>query len=365
MASILTFLGKGGSGRTTVAIATAKKLASLGMRVLLVGEESDPALGLFLGVSPGCDPQEISANLKVVQLQITTLLERGWEQIKELEAQYLRSPTLRNIYGQELSILPGMDSALVLNAIREYDSSGRYDAIVYDGSGDLATLRMLGIPETLSWYARRFSQVFSESDLGKAISPFIQPISSTILNVSWTADDLIKDPKNKTDRLIEEGKAVLGDPNRLAAYLVTTEDPSAIATASYLWGSAQQIGLTVGGVLLNQASSNEAAIDKFAPLKVTSLPRCTQNDWQVLIDALPSFREAALAPKPITIDIAARQVKIFLPGFAKKQVKLTQYGPEITIEAGDQRRNILLPPPLSGQPVKGAKFQDKYLIISL
>jgi arsenite-transporting ATPase len=82
------------------------------------------------------------------------------------------------------------------------------------------------------------------------------------------------------------------------------------------------------------------------------------------MDALPDFKQASLAPRPITIDIPAREVRLFLPGFDKKQVKLTQSGPEVTIDAGDQRRNILLPPALSGQSVKGAKFQNSYLTLS-
>jgi arsenite-transporting ATPase len=82
------------------------------------------------------------------------------------------------------------------------------------------------------------------------------------------------------------------------------------------------------------------------------------------MDALPDFTQATEAPKPIEIDISSREVRLFLPGFDKKQVKLTQSGPEVTIEAGDQRRNIFLPPALSGSTVKGAKFQNSYLIIS-
>ncbi|HBB33765.1 MAG TPA: arsenic-transporting ATPase [Cyanobacteria bacterium UBA8803] len=365
MALILTFLGKGGTGRTTVAIAAAKKLSSLGQRVLLVGQDPTPAFGLLLGVALSSEPQDIGANLQALQLHSTTLLERSWEEVKNLEAQYLRSPTLKNVFGQELGILPGMDTALALNAIREYDHSGKYDVIIYDGSGDQATLRMLGMPEILGWYIRRFRQVFADSDLGRAISPFIQPVTSAILNVTWTADKFAQQPTDQASQMLDQGQAAIADPNRVAVYLVTNGDATAVASAKYLWGSAQQVNLTVGGVLFNQIPATEALAADFAPLNISTLPRqSSPNDWQPLIDALPDFKLAAQAPRPLTIDVASRQVRLFLPGFDKKQVKLTQYGPEVTIEAGDQRRNIMLPPPLSGQPVKGAKFQDRYLIIS-
>ena len=365
MALILTFLGKGGTGRTTVAIATAKQLSSLGQRVLLVGQDPSPALGILLGASASPEPQEMGPNLQVVQLQSTALLERSWEDVKKLEAQYLRSPILKNVFGQELGILPGMDSALALNAIREYENSGKYDTIIYDGTGDQATLRMLGMPEVLSWYIRRFRKVVEDSDVWKSVSPFIQPITSAVLNVSWTGDNFAQEPTNQASNLLEEGRSAVADPNRVAAYLVTTDDPVAIATAKYFWGSAQQIGLTVGGTLLSQAPISEAMATEFSPLSLSAIPSRAGTDWQPLMDALPDFKQASLAPRPITIDISTREVRLFLPGFDKKQVQLTQSGPEVTIDAGDQRRNIILPPALSGQSVKGAKFQNSYLTLSL
>jgi anion-transporting ArsA/GET3 family ATPase len=363
MALLLTFLGKGGTGRTTIAIAAAKHLSRLGQRVLLVGQDPTPALGLILGAAVGSDPTSIETNFQAVQLQSTLLLERNWEEVKKLESQYLRSPILKNVFGQELGILPGMDSALALNAIREYENSNKYDVIIYDGDGDQATLRMLGMAEVLSWYIRRFRKVVEDSDVWKSVSPFIQPITSTVLNVSWTGDNFAPEQTKLATNILEQGKAALTDPNRVAAYLVTNDHPVAIATARYFWGGAQQVGLTVGGAILNQSANTDLTAE-FAPLSVNPVPTQTGSDWQPLMDALPDFKQAALAPKPITIDLPTRQVHLFLPSFDKKQVKLTQSGPEVTIDAGDQRRNILLPPGLSGQSVKGAKFHNSYLTIS-
>jgi anion-transporting ArsA/GET3 family ATPase len=362
MAFILTFLGKGGTGRTTIAIAAAKKFASQGQRVLLVGQDSSPAFGMALGATVGADPQEISPNLQVVQLQTSTLLERSWDEVKKLEAQYLRTPFFKEVFGQELGVMPGMDSAIALNALREFDASGKYDVIVYDGLGNQDTLRMLGMPEILGWYVRRFRQVFADSDLGKTLSPFIQPVAGAVLNNANFAGDNFAQPTGQVNNLLEQGQQAVNNPKRMAAYLVTTDDPAAIATAQYLWGSAQQVGLTIGGVIANQSSSNLS--ETFNPLSVAVIPSLPMQDWQPLIDALPNFEDANQAPRAIAVSVMDRKVSLFLPGFDKKQVKLSQNGPEITIEAGDQRRNISLPPELRGQPVRGAKFQDGYLIIS-
>ena len=364
MSSIVTFLGKGGTGRTISAIATAKKLATEGKKVLLVGQDSSPAWGMVLGINPTTIPLEVETNFAAVQLNSTVLLENNWEEVKRLEAQYLRSPILKQVFGQELGILPGMDVALALNAIREYYQSNKYDAIIYDGSGGIDPLRMFGMPEILSWYFRRFRGIFTESDIVKTLSPFVGPVTSAVLNTTWTANDITSNTDNPATQMLEDGTKALSNQN-VIAYLVSTVDPTALATAKYLWGSAQQIGLTVGGVLINQSQATDSIKGDFAPLAIANLPKFDGSNWQALVDNLPLISGKSDAPQPIEFVMSERKIKVFLPGFDKKEVKLTQYGPEITIEAGDQRRNITLPPAWRGSSVAGAKFQNGYLEVTV
>lgn len=363
MAFLLTFLGKGGVGRSTIAVAAAKRFASQGKRVLLAIQDPTPAVDYLLGRALAAEPQAIESQLWAVQLKTAALLAQSWDTVKDLEAQYVRTPFFKAVYGEELGVLPGMDSALALNAIREYDAANTYDVIVYDGPGGIAPLRMWGMPEILSWYTRRFRQVFQDSDLGKALSPFIQPITSTVLSVNWSGD-ILDQPTNQMNDVLADGRDAVNDARRVAAFLVTTANPAAIAAAKYLWGSAQQVGLTVGGVLLNPVAGDSLEPSAFAPLAVTPLPQFVESNWDTLVAGLPEFSHAILQPRPVTIDLERSTVKLFLPGFTKQQVKLTQYGPEVTIEAGDQRRNILVPPSLAGKPVQGAKFQDQHLTIA-
>ena len=374
MTLILTFLGKGGTGRSTVAIAAAQKLADAGSRVLLVSQDAGPAISLLVGSDIGPTPSAVnlgSSPFQAVQLRTTVLLDDNWEKLKTFEARYLRDPFFKAVYGQELSVVPGMDDFLAFNAIREYTESNQYDVVVHDGKGDQSTLRLWGAIGGIDWYFRRFKKVFQDSQFYRSISPFIAPITGAILSSGMSGDIWNQPETQSMESMVAKGKALVSDPMQLRAYVVTTEDEMAIATGKYLWSAAQQIGLTVAATLVNQpysgqsidaAQSAEAA---FAPIPVMALPHGTSDSrWQPIIDALPTLTDPLSVPSAMSVDTANSTVKLFLPGFDKTQVKLTQYGPEVTVEAGDQRHNLSLPSALNGRSVTGAKFQDGYLIIS-
>ncbi|MZE70658.1 arsenical pump-driving ATPase GET3, partial [Streptomyces sp. SID5789] len=55
--------GPGGSGRTTVAAATALAAARQGTRTLLLGTDRDDTLGAALGVRTGPAPTTVEAHL--------------------------------------------------------------------------------------------------------------------------------------------------------------------------------------------------------------------------------------------------------------------------------------------------------------
>lgn len=380
MTLILTFLGKGGTGRSTIAIAAAQKLANEGKRVLLVSQEAGPALSLLTGNEIGPKPKSISvgsgSNFQAVQLRTTVLLDENWEKLKTFEAQYLRDPFFKAVYGQELSVVPGMDDFLALNAIREYTESNQYDIIIHDGKGDQSTLRLWGAIGGVDWYFRRFKKVFQDSQFYRSISPFIAPVTGAILAGGASGDVWSQPEVQSVEDMVAKGKALVRDPMQLRAYVVTTGDEIAIATGRYLWSAAQQIGLTVAGALVNQthAEQPDQTSDAFNPIPITSIPYSPipssvgDERWQTVISALPPLTEpltdSLSVPSPMSVDITGNTVKLFLPSFDRTQVKLTQYGPEVTVEAGDQRHNLSLPAALNGRSVTGAKFQDGYLIIS-
>lgn len=361
MPQILTFLGQSRSSCAIASVAFARQLAQQGARVLWMTQDSGPLPATLWGQSLSTEVQAVGTKVWALQFQAAQLLEQSWDVVKGIEAQYLRNPLLRQVFGQELVLLPGMEDALTLDAIRGLYESQAYDYLVFDGVSGKASLRMWGLPEQMDWYIRRFQKVLAESELAQALSPFIQPIAGAVLNISGNQAS-IDQPVQQARSFLEAGRTVVQSGQTLLSFLVTTADPGDVEMARYLWGSSQQIGMTVGGAI---AYNSQPDPQTFAPLPLHTLSPLNDRDWQPLMAAVPGLEAAVqTAPAPVVVNEPERQVKLFLPGFTKADIDLTQYGPEVTITAGDQRRNLFLPSSLKNRSVQGAKFQEDYLILS-
>ncbi len=362
MTRILTFLGYAPRDCAVASVAMAKQLAEQGRRVLWVTQDNGPLPEALWQQTISGKPTALTPGLGLMRLSGTALLSLNWDIVKSFEAQYLRDPLLKQVYSQELVLLPGMDQALTLNALRELDASGEYDDIVFDGPEGQTALRMWGLPDGLDWYVRRFQAIIQASALAQTLSPFWQPIAGAIF-ASGRGQDSWSEPMAQSRGFLAAGRAAVQDPGRVLGFLVA--HPQEVAATRYLWGCSQQVGLTIGAVLDLFADSDSTPEDAFDPLKIYPIPGLREDNWSSLMAALPDVDQVIkVAPRSLTIDAANNQVRLFLPGFDKSQIGLTQSGPEVTIDAGNQRRNLYLPEPFKNRTVQGAKFQENALILS-
>lgn len=360
MSRILTFLGHAPKDCAVASVALARHLAETGRRVLWVTQNNGPLPDTLWQQTVPQAPAAHPSGPDLMRLSGTALLSQNWDMVKALEAQYLRDPLLKAIHSQELVLLPGMDQALTLNALRELDASGQYDDIVFDGPEGQTALRMWGLPDGLDWYIRRFQAIVQSSALAQALTPFWTPIAGAIF-ASGRGQDSWAEPMEQSRGFLAAGRTAVQNPERVLGFLV----PGAASEAEtrYLWGCSQQVGLTIGAVL--SLSVEGTSGETFTPLETYSMPNLVGDNWSPLMAALPNVDQVIkTAPRSLTLDTANNQVRLFLPGFDKSQIGLTQSGPEVTIDAGNQRRNLYLPEPFKNKAVKGAKFQENALVLS-
>ena len=159
---ILLFTGKGGVGKTTLAAATAARLAERGRKVLVVSTDPAHSLGDALGTGLGGEPSEVelragerSAVLHAAEVQTRGLLDQAWAQLREHLRTVLLGAGVSELDAEELTHLPGAEDLLALGEVVGFADSGLWDAVVVDCGPTAETLRLLSLPESLSGYLER------------------------------------------------------------------------------------------------------------------------------------------------------------------------------------------------------------------
>src|SRR6201746_695559 len=242
---VLLFTGKGGVGKTTAAAATAAVTAARGLKTLVISTDPAHSLADALGQPLGSEPTEVEPGLSGQQVDAQQRFERTWREVQSYLLAALEQVGVDPIEAEELTVLPGAEEVLALLAVREQIDSGRYDVVVVDCAPTAETLRLLSLPDALSWYMRRIWPV--ERRVVRSLRPVLNRVSTVPMPT-----DVVFDAVERLHAELGAVRDVLADAERTSVRLVLTPEAVVVAEARRTLTTLSLYGYRVDGVVANR-----------------------------------------------------------------------------------------------------------------
>ncbi|HEV7204344.1 MAG TPA: ArsA family ATPase [Jatrophihabitans sp.] len=382
---IVLFTGKGGVGKTTTASATALRLADRGLKTLLLSTDVAHSLADALDVTLSDEPTEIAPSLWAVQIDTQGRFEAAWRDVQAFLVDMLARGGVDPITADELTVLPGVDEVLALLAVRDLAVTGNWDALVVDCAPTAETLRLLALPEALTWYLQR---VFPAQ---RRIAKGMRPIASLLGRGDAIPPDSLFDALLRLNNELAAVRELLGDPTVTSVRLVLTPEAVVAAEARRTFTALALYGYSVDLVVANRvfpAGDDEwrqgwaraqqtqlAAIrESFAGLPVTELPyraaepigaAALREVAASLYGELPGADPAPVGAGPALLSVDADGpnfvLRMALPLAERASVDAARAGDDLVVSVGANRRVLSLPSVLRRCIVDGGEFDGREL----
>ncbi|MEV0703109.1 ArsA family ATPase [Saccharopolyspora sp. NPDC050389] len=257
---ILLFTGKGGVGKTTLAAATAARVAGHGGKVLVVSTDPAHSLADALDVELGAQPREVRldgsrAALHAAEVQTRELVDGAWRELREHLRTMLQGAGVDEVDAEELTVLPGVEDLLALTEVHRLAASGLWETVIVDCGPTAETLRLLALPESLAGYLERLFPAHR-----RAVRGLLAGIAGSEQVERW---DSVADGLGRLAERLAGLKDMLGDAGTSVRLVLTPESVVAAETRRTLTALAlQQIrvdGLVANRVVPHPGSARGAA----------------------------------------------------------------------------------------------------------
>jgi arsenite-transporting ATPase len=379
---IVLITGKGGVGKTTVAAATALQAAESGHRTLVLSTDPAHSLADAFEERLGDDPRRLTADLYAQQIDTQGRLEAYWGEIRDQLMAILDWGGVRGLEAEEFLVFPGMDELFALVEVQRHASSGRFDALVVDCAPTAETLRLLSLPEVLSWY---FDRVFLTQ---KRVMKAARPVLSRVTSMPIPGDE-VYDAAENVFMAIEQARRLLLDPSITTARLVVNPEKMVVSEARRTYTYLSLFGYAVDSVVVNrilpsdlddpyfsrwqqiQARHLEDIQESFADVPVMSLRLFDEEmtgvgKLRLLAEELygesdPAFEFDGRRPFRVVEHPGEVTLEIDMPFVEKEEVDVLRDGHEVYITVGGYRRSFVLPDSLQRREVVGAKLEGGVL----
>ncbi len=380
---ILLFTGKGGVGKTTVAAATAVRAAALGHRTLVMSTDPAHSLADSFEFELGGRPRQVADNLWAEQIDTQARLEANWREIQDYVITLLNWGGVDAVEAEELSVIPGLDELFSLIDISRYQQQGAYDLLVVDCAPTAETLRLLSLPEALSWYIDR---LFPSS---RRIASVARPLLGRLGSLPPIASAAVFGAVERLYRNLERVRLLLAEPESSSVRLVVNAEKMVVAEARRTYTYLSLFGYRVDAVVVNrllpddvtdpyflkwkeiQAVHYRSITESFAPLPI--LPCRLFDDEMVGLDRLGEVAGAVYGERDPAAVLAHSQpmrvnkigggyaLLLDLPFAERADLDVLRKGEELFVKVGAYKRNVLLPQALQPLEVVSATLRDSTL----
>ncbi|MBW3638814.1 MAG: ArsA family ATPase [Actinobacteria bacterium] len=384
---VLLFTGKGGVGKTTAAAATAAAAAARGSKTLVLSTDPAHSLHDALGVPLGAGPTEVDTGLYAMQVDTQAAFERTWREVQSYLLTVLERAGVDALQAEELTVLPGAEEVLALLEVTRQVTTGPWDLIVVDCAPTGETLRLLALPEALSWYVER---VFPAQ---RRALRAIRPLLSRVSGPAVPHEDVF-DAVERLHRELLAVRAVLTAPTT-SVRLVLTPEAVVVAEARRTLTSLALYGYRVDALLANRVfpSSEDPFLAGWAAAQAVQLAavRADAGSLPVLevpyratepvgLAALTELGQALYGandpgvvlpgapvggPELLTVSRTTDgfELSLALPLARRSELGLTRSGDELVITVAGHRRVLALPSALRRCTVAGAVLTGGRLVV--
>ncbi len=374
----ILYTGKGGVGKTSVAAATARRLAASGRRTLVLSTDPAHSLGDVLELPLGSDVRPAGPLLDAQQVSAQDELDRRWSAVREWLGELLARSGVGRVSAEELTVPPGLDELFGLLELHRHHERGAYDAIVVDCAPTGATLRLLGFPDLARrWLEQAFPR---QSRMVTAARPFARALP----------DGAVLDDVHGAVRGIVAMNELLRDTERVSVRLVLTPERVVLDETRRTFTYLALYGFLTDAIVVNRVLPPEsgdwlarwrerqreqmAEIQaSFAPLPLLRAPHFpAEVVGPQMLDRLAASLFAAADPAAVLHErvtqelvVGAREatLRLGLPFADKDEIAVRMVGSDLVVRAGGHRRALALPPALAGYRPAGARLEADTLLV--